>query len=39
LLCFTGYVGPIANWAHGAGLLFGGVLGIISTLSKEVPRV
>ena len=39
IICFTGALGPIANWAHSAGLIFGGVLGIISTLSKEVPRV
>lgn len=27
VVCFTGYVGPIANWAHVFGLLSGGALG------------
>ncbi len=36
ILCFTGIFGPIANWAHASGLAFGAVLGIISTLSKEL---
>jgi GlpG protein len=27
VLCFTGLMGPIANWAHGFGLLAGGTLG------------
>jgi GlpG protein len=27
VLCFTGMLGPIANWAHPFGLLTGGVLG------------
>ena len=27
VLCFTGLMGPIANWAHGFGLLAGGVIG------------
>lgn len=32
VLCFTGLLGPIANWAHLFGLLTGGALGIVHAL-------
>ena len=27
--CFTGWFGPVANFAHGGGLVTGAVLGLI----------
>lgn len=31
-LCFTGVVGPVANWAHTFGLLAGGAIGAVTAL-------
>jgi hypothetical protein len=32
VVCFTGLVGPVANWAHLFGLVAGGVLGAVQAL-------
>lgn len=34
-LCFTGLMGPIANWCHGFGLLTGVVLGYVPTMFRS----
>jgi GlpG protein len=37
-LCAMGVIGNIANWAHGAGLLTGMALGLLSHLLERVRR-
>jgi len=41
VLCFTGFLGPIANWAHAVGLGVGAVWGYISSghLVRVLARV
>ncbi len=34
-LCMTGWVGPIANWAHGVGLAVGMVVGFLAALRRS----
>lgn len=34
ILCFTGLIGPIANWAHGVGLLLGMAWGYLDARLK-----
>jgi GlpG protein len=38
VLCTTGYVGPIANYAHGAGLAAGVMVGLASAGWNEHKR-
>lgn len=35
LLCWTGYVGPIANWAHAGGLAAGVSLGALAAVRRR----
>lgn len=37
-LCLTGVVGPIANWAHAAGLVMGVAFGIAPTLRQTLTK-
>ena len=37
-LCMTGWVGPIANWAHGVGLVVGMAIGYAPTAWKDLKR-
>ena len=37
-VCVLGLVGPIANWAHGVGLVTGGVWGWITATWRPCPR-
>lgn len=36
ILCMTGWVGPIANAAHGAGLVVGCALGVLSSFRRRL---
>jgi GlpG protein len=36
VLCFTGFVGPIANWAHGVGLAIGVLVGYAPVLRRRI---
>jgi GlpG protein len=35
VLCWTGYVGPIANWAHAGGLASGVALGALASMKRR----
>ncbi len=37
-LCMTGALGPIANWAHGAGLVSGGVIAYVPISLRRLRR-
>lgn len=37
-ICMTGWVGPIANWAHGVGLVMGIAIGYAPTAWKDLRR-
>lgn len=38
LLCTTGAVGPVANWAHGVGLAVGAFLGAVPYLQQQLRQ-
>ena len=38
-LCMTGWIGPVANYAHGGGLVMGIILGRLSSLWRSLRRM
>jgi GlpG protein len=38
VICLTGLVGPVANYAHGFGFLAGAVLAVLATLARKLLK-